>query len=503
MDARHMKTRVLGAAFAAVLSVFVSDALDSQSGGMTGIGLTSSPVADAVDRLDDGSLRTHIGFRHADDVAAMKAFRPGFEFWESVFTIPDGSIAFGSALDGHSLALFPTKGDWSRQATFHDNDLSSALDGMALPRKLDDRRDYVAAVFENIRGPIVHNPTRGSFVTPGARRYGAFLSAWGSIYERFGVPAEVGLAQAMIESGFDGLRKSEARAVGLCQWLSRNWKVLDRLDPAVIEINNQTTQAAYCGAYISVLATKYGSFIPALSAHHAGETNVGRAMINGERLQGTDGRARYFLGAQLARDLRTMWPDRFSDLYGSYGPRSYRYAEMVFGNTANVNRMIESTPQAKIYAMRTSRAVTLAEIQRRTRLSAEEIRRYNPALRKKVPAGATIYLPRFENGLGGDVAFWNRAPKATYENVLNDFVRLDASPAEWDTPSFDALLEKFERRFEATKTQEGTIMATVLAYVRQENATSGRRDILSEFRSSDHIRELFDQAVRERAALTN
>jgi hypothetical protein len=95
-----------------------------------------------------------------------------------------------------------------------------------------------------MRGPILHNPTRGTFVAPGARRYGAFLSAWGSIYERFGVPAEIGLAQALIESGFDGLRRSEAGAIGLCQWLRRNWKVLDRLDPAVIEANNQTTQAA-------------------------------------------------------------------------------------------------------------------------------------------------------------------------------------------------------------------------------------------------------------------
>lgn len=498
-----MRMHVVGAAFAAALSVFVSDALDSQTGGMTGLGHTSSPSVSAftrMDRVDDGTLRNEIDARHADDLAAMKAFRPGYEFWQRVFSIPDGSIAFGSALDGHSLALFPTFGDWTRNATWQDAELSSTLSGQSLPRALDDRRDYVAAIFENIRGPIVHNPTRGSFVAPGARRYGAFLETWGTIYERFGVPAEVGLAQALIESGFDGLRRSEAGAVGLCQWLRRNWKQLDRLDPAVIEINNQTTQAAYCGAYISVLATKYGSFIPALSAHHAGETNIGRAIINGERLQGNDGRERYFLGAQLARDLRTLWPERYSDLYGSYGPRSYRYAEMVFGNAPNVRDIIASTPQAKIYAMRTSRAVPLSEITRRTRLSTDEILRYNPALKKRVPAGATIYLPRFESALGTDVAFWNRAPRATYENVLNDFVRIGASPAQWDDPGFDATLQTFERRFLATKTQEGIVMATVLEYVRGENASSGRREILSEFRSSDHIRDLFDQAVRERAA---
>jgi len=37
-----------------------------------------------------------------------------------------------------------------------------------------------------------------------------FLSEWGAIYERFGVPAEVGLAQAIIESGLDGRARSSA-----------------------------------------------------------------------------------------------------------------------------------------------------------------------------------------------------------------------------------------------------------------------------------------------------
>jgi hypothetical protein len=64
--------------------------------------------------------------------------------------------------------------------------------------------------------------------------------------------------------------------VGFCQWLAPNWKTLDRLAPAVIEAGNQTTQASYCAAYLSVLAVKYGSFVPALSEHHAGGTNVGR-----------------------------------------------------------------------------------------------------------------------------------------------------------------------------------------------------------------------------------
>ena len=56
------------------------------------------------------------------DVAAMQTFRPGYAFWRHVFTIPDGSIAFGSAVDGRLLATFPVKGDWTRRAVWTDPD---------------------------------------------------------------------------------------------------------------------------------------------------------------------------------------------------------------------------------------------------------------------------------------------------------------------------------------------------------------------------------------------
>jgi hypothetical protein len=46
-------------------------------------------------------------------------------------------------------------------------------------------------------------------------------------------------------------------------------------------------------------------------------------------------------------------------------------------------------------------------------------------------------------------------------------------------------------------------MATVLAYVRDQASTSGRREILLEFRTSQHIRDLFERAVREREAMTD
>src|SRR3970282_147716 len=147
------------------------------------------------------------------------------------------------------------------------------------------------------------------------------MSEWGTIYERFGVPAEIGLAQALVESGFNGPVRSEARAIGFCQWLLGNLNRKKQLGTLVIEGHNQTTQAPYCAAYLSILAMKYRSFIPALSEHHTGGANVGRTLINGERLGGVDVRERYFLGAEFAPDLRAASPGAFRDLYGPYRPR--------------------------------------------------------------------------------------------------------------------------------------------------------------------------------------
>jgi hypothetical protein len=170
---------------------------------------------------------------------------------------------------------------------------------------------------------------------------------------------------------------------------------------------------------------------------------------------------------------------------------------MVFGNSFNVGRLIASTDRAPIYAMRTPRAISLDEIMHRTRLTADDVRLYNPALIDRVPPDGTLYLPQQIDEFGRDVAFWRRPPDPSYASVLDDFIRLDAGPERWDDPSFAPVLREFQRRFTETNSEEGTVMSTVLAYAIDQAYASPRHTLLSEFRRSEEVRQLITRGVIE------
>ncbi|MGH6692945.1 MAG: hypothetical protein ACREF4_19940, partial [Gammaproteobacteria bacterium] len=68
--------------------------------------------------------------------------------------------------------------------------------------------------------------------------------------------------------------------------------------------------------------------------------------------------------------------------------------------------------------------------------------------------------------------------------------------------SFEPVLQEHRRRFEATGTEEGTVMAAMLAYVIGDLRTSRRAAILDDFRSNGRILQLFNQGVAELVVLT-
>ena len=435
------------------------------------------------------------------DILALESFRPGYQFWRHIFMIPDGSIAFGSA-HGWADARGPSREGRLESAPGRTR---IRLSRTCWPTPRCRRVSTTAGRgWPNCssRWWVRSSTTPRAATSCCQARVATACSSseWGRIYERFGVPAEIGLAQAAIESGLSGTRKSEARAIGFCQWLQANWKQLNRLAPAVIEGANQTTQAPYCAAYLTILATKYGSFIPALSDHHSGGVNVGRILINGERLGGTSVREQYLLGSQLARDLRRLDLYGFRDLYRTYGPRSYVYAEMVFGNMATVRESDRvDAAGADLRDAHAARAHAVGHHE-----ADEAVRGRDPALQPgagQARPGARRYVLAacMFVTFGRDVSFWHRPANEAYAAALSDFLSLDAPPEHWDDGTARCRRCAHSRDGSATAdSEEGTVMATVLAYVIERGESSGRREILAAFRADESIRE----PLRSRAAAT-
>src|SRR5688500_4882684 len=92
---------VLAVAVCATTSELITPAPTAQVPGPA-VGMErNAPLVDGATVLSEEELAyNHIQDRRQDDLAAVETFRPGYAFWQHIFTIADGSIAFGSAVDG-------------------------------------------------------------------------------------------------------------------------------------------------------------------------------------------------------------------------------------------------------------------------------------------------------------------------------------------------------------------------------------------------------------------
>jgi hypothetical protein len=76
-------------------------------------------------------------------------------------------------------------------------------------------------------------------------------------------------------------------------------------------------------------------------------------------------------------------------------------------------------------------------------------------------------------------------------------MRLDSGVERWDDPAFAPVLADFKRRYRDTNTEEGLVMATVLAYAMDQAYTSTRRTLLAEYRNNGKVRSLIERGVLE------
>ena len=136
------------------------------------------------------------------------------------------------------------------------------------------------------------------------------------------------------------------------------------------------------------------------------------------------------MGADFARDLRGVSRRRYRALFRTYGPRSFLYAEMVFGNALNITKLSAETPQSRIFAMRAPRSHSAlprspSALACRWMRSSDSI----PPWSGGCPPARTCTYRSTSAEFGPDVSFWHRPANPAYASVLNEFVRLNADVA--------------------------------------------------------------------------
>ena len=196
-----------------------------------------------------------------------------------------------------------------------------------------------------------------------------------------GLPDEL-FYLALIESGFNPVAYSYAHAAGPWQFiastgarygLKRNWWVDERRDPV------KSTYAA--AKYLKTLHDMFNDWFLALAAYNCGEGKVFRAI----RREGTRD---YWNLQSLPKQTRNYIPTLMAGITIAMNPEEYGFS--------NAPKAAWEWDEIVL-----ERSYELEAIARESRISAQEIREYNPELRRwTTPPDVKEYVLRLPTGKG-------------------------------------------------------------------------------------------------------
>jgi len=193
-------------------------------------------------------------------------------------------------------------------------------------------------------------------------RYEALMKG---ILKEEGVPEEL-IYVALIESGFNSVARSHARAVGYWQFmrgtgkaygLKQNWLVDERRDPVY------STRAA--AAYLKGLYQAFGSWHLAMSSYNAGEHRVLRAVMGNMTREFWELHQR----KQLPRETRDYVPKFIAAAKIASNPAKYGFSHVV------------GQAPFSFEEIKTTKGISLSKFAKNTGVSVAEIKRLNPTFK--------------------------------------------------------------------------------------------------------------------------
>jgi membrane-bound lytic murein transglycosylase D len=202
----------------------------------------------------------------------------------------------------------------------------------------------------------------------GYRRSTRYLPAIRAIFAEAGIPPKLAYLAA-VESNYNPLAHSRARAAGMWQFMSFTARKFglrvklpwydERLDPVY-----STRAAARLLAY---LHDEYGSWELALAAYNAGEGRVNRAI---RRARQPEGEQDYWTLRRLPRETKGYVPAFFALARIYEDPETYGLAHL------------EQEPPMELEAIEIDVSTSLAELAKLTGVPLAELRRLNPAWKR-------------------------------------------------------------------------------------------------------------------------